>query len=99
MKRHSTDVFSLLTGIALVWIGTAALIAHRPRIGLTEARYLFPALLVAAGIAGLVATIRPNGRSKPAEPTTSEDGDAASEKSSTDEDTLVVDSPEADTEG
>ena len=57
MSRHEVDLFSLLTGLAVI------VLAGTQLLGLTfdvsvDIRYLWPALLVGLGLLGLISVWR-----------------------------------------
>ena len=53
MPRHDLDPLSLVAGVALVGLGLLALLGDAVEL---SARWAFPVLLIAVGVAGLVAT-------------------------------------------
>ncbi len=52
MPRHDLDAISLIAGVAFVGLGLVSLLDQNAVLG---ARWLFPLLLIAVGIAGLLA--------------------------------------------
>ena len=55
MPRHDLDVVSLMAGVAFAGLALAALLGDGTDLG---ARWLFPVLLIAVGVVGLVASRR-----------------------------------------
>jgi hypothetical protein len=55
VHRHDLDTLSLLAGLLYLGVGVAVLLGLVPGVGLPW-RVLSPALLIAAGAAGLVAS-------------------------------------------
>jgi hypothetical protein len=73
MRRHEIDLVSLLTGLVLIGVATLYLFDVH-----TDVRWILPAVLVTAGLAGVVGTVglgRGRGsRSDDASDGTAEDG-------------------------
>ena len=53
MRRHDFDPFSLVAGVAFAGLGLVALLEEAVEL---SARWALPLLLIAVGVAGLVAT-------------------------------------------
>lgn len=61
MRRHSTDLVSLVAGVLFTALGVVFLLGELR--GLTvEARWVLPVVLVGLGLCGLAATLRSWGR-------------------------------------
>lgn len=65
MSRHDRDDVSLMSGLLLVLLAAAFLLNDLTALDL-DGRWVAPALLIAVGLVGLVATLRRTGR--PEEP-------------------------------
>ena len=53
MPRHDLDPVALVSGVAFSGLGLMALLEQGDLLG---ARWVFPVLLIAVGVAGLLAT-------------------------------------------
>ena len=67
MRRHATDVTSLVFG--LIFLGLAAMwpLVHYDAIGWPGLGVLAPLLLIAVGLVGLVTSLRGGRRAQPVE--------------------------------
>lgn len=59
--RHARDTLSLMSGLLLVLLATAFLVADLTTVDV-DARWVAPAALLAVGTAGLLSTLRRSGR-------------------------------------
>ena len=59
MKRHPFDVLSFVAGTVFVILGVAFATAGSDVVD--QARWVWPAILITLGAAGLVAVFRPSG--------------------------------------
>ena len=62
MQRHATDVISLVLGIIFTGLTVVWLLDLNGTVDRDNAWYVGPAVLIAAGLAGLAASLRPPGR-------------------------------------
>lgn len=57
MSRHEVDLFSLLTGLAVIVLAATQLLGITLDVSV-DMRYLWPALLVGLGLLGLISVWR-----------------------------------------
>lgn len=57
MSRHEVDLFSLLTGLAVIVLAATQLLGITLDVSV-DMRYLWPALLVVLGLLGLISVWR-----------------------------------------
>ena len=55
MRRHDLHLVSLVAGVVFVGLGLSALVADSAAVSL-DWRWLWPPILIGAGVAGLVAS-------------------------------------------
>jgi hypothetical protein len=70
MKRHSLDVLSLVFGLIFLLVAGSWIVRHSTRVDLPDAGWYIAGALIAAGLFGIVSSLRgPRAdRRSPAEP-------------------------------
>ncbi len=81
MKRHDLDPVSLVFGVVFAVVGAVSLLDHADVISI-DGKWLWPGLLIALGLVGLITALRPDRPVAEADPDADagDDGEAATRR-------------------